>query len=113
MTDRHDRIVNPRSERAINAEPWEPLPWMIKRRCADCRFLFATPADAQSALCPDCTIADRRRRHGRPLRIVRPKQHSLSTPDLTSRRDQRMLIDLAEDYDARAAEAERKAGEEP
>ena len=35
------------------------------------------------------------------------------TRDLTSRRDQRVLIDLAEDYDARAAEAERKAGEEP
>ncbi len=40
--------------RAINAEPWEPLPGMVKRQCPWCRYFFDTPADAPTGLCPDC-----------------------------------------------------------
>jgi hypothetical protein len=39
--------------RAINAEPWEPLPGMIKLRCRDCGYWFAAPA-AGAKRCPDC-----------------------------------------------------------
>jgi hypothetical protein len=28
---------------AINAEPWEPLPDMVKMRCSQCRYWFAAP----------------------------------------------------------------------
>jgi hypothetical protein len=27
--------------RAINAQPWEPLSGMVKKRCSRCRYLFA------------------------------------------------------------------------
>ena len=41
--------------RAVNAEPWEPLPGMVKLRCQVCGYWFAAPAaDAES--CPDCAI---------------------------------------------------------
>jgi hypothetical protein len=43
--------------RAQNAEPWEPLPGMMKKRCSQCRYFFAVPiteAEATSR-CPDCT----------------------------------------------------------
>lgn len=62
--------------RAINAQPWDPLPGMVKRCCDRCAFYFATQADAQLSLCPQCTIAQRRRQHGGPLRIVERKQAS-------------------------------------
>jgi hypothetical protein len=42
--------------RAINAEPWEPMPGMVKQRCSQCSYFFAVPiaaADATSR-CPDC-----------------------------------------------------------
>ena len=32
--------------RAINAEPWEPMPGMVKRQCPDCRYWFAAPASS-------------------------------------------------------------------
>ena len=38
---------------AINAEAWEPPPGMVKRRCNDCRYWFAT-ADVEASQCPDC-----------------------------------------------------------
>jgi|HubBroStandDraft_6_1064221.scaffolds.fasta_scaffold1839215_1 hypothetical protein len=38
--------------RATNAEPWEPLPGMVK--CPACRYFFAAPVAATSLLCPDC-----------------------------------------------------------
>jgi predicted Zn-ribbon and HTH transcriptional regulator len=43
--------------RATNAEPWEPLPGMVKKRCSQCRYLFAVPlAEAEAtSRCPDCT----------------------------------------------------------
>ena len=27
--------------RVVNAEPWEPLPGMVKRECPECRYFFA------------------------------------------------------------------------
>jgi hypothetical protein len=42
--------------RAINAQPWQPLPGMLKKRCSRCSFFFAVPvteADTTSR-CPDC-----------------------------------------------------------
>ena len=42
--------------RAINAEPWEPEPGMVKKQCSRCRYFFAVPltgAEATSC-CPDC-----------------------------------------------------------
>jgi hypothetical protein len=44
--------------RAANAEPWEPMPGMVKRQCPQCRSLFAAPVAAgedRTLLCPDCS----------------------------------------------------------
>jgi hypothetical protein len=40
--------------RPVNAEPWEPMPGMVKRQCPECRFLFAARASGQEPRCPDC-----------------------------------------------------------
>jgi hypothetical protein len=40
--------------RAINAEPWEPLPGMVKLQCAWCHYLFAAPVGSEELRCPDC-----------------------------------------------------------
>jgi ribosomal protein S27E len=43
--------------RAINEEPWEPLPGMVKVRCEDCEYWFATPKRARKFMarkCPEC-----------------------------------------------------------
>ena len=40
--------------RAINAQPWEPMPGMVKRQCPWCRYFFAAPADSHEPRCPDC-----------------------------------------------------------
>ena len=46
--------------RAVNAEPWEPMPGMVKVRCAACRFWFATPTvDAETYV--ECAIRLRKR----------------------------------------------------
>jgi hypothetical protein len=42
------------SSRAINAQPWGPMPRMEKRQCPNCRYFFAAPADAEEPRCPDC-----------------------------------------------------------
>jgi hypothetical protein len=48
------------TDRAINAEPWQPLPGMVKLHCSDCRYWFAAPHhDAER--CPDCEIREQRR----------------------------------------------------
>ena len=39
--------------RAVNAEPWEPLPGMVKRECPECRYVFAAPASSQELRCQD------------------------------------------------------------
>jgi hypothetical protein len=48
--------------RAINAEPWEPMPGMVKRQCPWCRYFFAAPAHSHEPRCPDCTRANSPRR---------------------------------------------------
>ena len=48
------RQVNEVTARAINAEPWEPLPGMVKRRCEDCGYWFAVRPERSAACCPDC-----------------------------------------------------------
>ena len=40
--------------RAINAEPWEPMPGMVKRQCPKCRYWFAAVPDTEETCCPDC-----------------------------------------------------------
>jgi ribosomal protein L36 len=59
MTRRY--VCNPTipEARRINAEPWDPLPGMVKRQCDDCEFWFAT-ANRGQEYCPDCQ--DMRRR---------------------------------------------------
>jgi len=42
--------------RAINAEPWEPFPGMVKRKCPKCRYFFASPADSTEQRCADCAV---------------------------------------------------------
>jgi hypothetical protein len=43
-------------EAPINAEPWEPLPGMVKKRCSQCHYWFAVLAAEAEATsrCPDC-----------------------------------------------------------
>ena len=47
--------------RRINAEPWEPLPGMTKKRCSQCRYWFAVKAELaeRTATCPNCAPAQR------------------------------------------------------
>ena len=40
--------------RAINAQPWVPLPGLVKRQCPQCRYFFAAPADSSERRCLDC-----------------------------------------------------------
>lgn len=40
--------------RAINAEPWNPLPGMVKRQCPECRYFFATWPKSKEERCQDC-----------------------------------------------------------
>jgi hypothetical protein len=48
--------------RAVNAQPWEPPPGMLKRQCPNCRYFFAAPSVEHEAmlLCPDCAAAGTR-----------------------------------------------------
>ena len=46
--------------RAINAEPWEPLPGMTKAQCPQCRYFFAVPVAATTLLCADCAAVGTR-----------------------------------------------------
>jgi hypothetical protein len=46
--------------RAINAEPWEPPPGMVKLRCADCHYWFAA-RDVSAERCADCCAILQRR----------------------------------------------------
>jgi len=54
--------------RAINAQPWEPLPGMLKRRCLRCRYVFAVRLEEAeaTATCPDCAPSQTRRRSNNP-----------------------------------------------
>jgi hypothetical protein len=55
--------------RALNAEPWEPMPGMVKRQCPECCYYFAAASDREEPRCPDCAsegtrIRDNLRRQG-------------------------------------------------
>jgi hypothetical protein len=49
--------------RRVNAEPWQPLPGMVKLCFPDCRYWFAVAvvvAETEPApCCPDCTAPPR------------------------------------------------------
>jgi hypothetical protein len=45
---------NEATTRAINEQPWEPMPGMVKRQCPDCRYWFAAPASSQELRSQDC-----------------------------------------------------------
>ncbi len=49
--------------RAINAEPWDPPPGMVKKRCSACLYLFAVLVEEAEATsrCPDCVILGAKR----------------------------------------------------
>jgi hypothetical protein len=42
------------TSRAVNAEPWEPMPSMVKRQCPWCQHFFAAPQESHEPRCPDC-----------------------------------------------------------
>jgi hypothetical protein len=52
--------VRAKTERAINAKPWEPLPGMVKLQCQECSYWFAAPHRGVER-CPDCEIREQRR----------------------------------------------------
>ena len=39
--------------RRVNAQPWEPMPGMVKLRCTGCRYWFAA-SDPRTPRCQDC-----------------------------------------------------------
>jgi hypothetical protein len=45
--------------RAINAQPWEPLPGMLKRRCLRCRYVFAVRLEVAVQQLEDLTTRNR------------------------------------------------------
>ena len=40
--------------RAINAQPWVPLPGLVKRQCPQCRYFFASPVESTERRCANC-----------------------------------------------------------
>jgi hypothetical protein len=42
--------------RAVNAEPWEPPPGMVKLQCPECQYFFAAypPDPGVVTVCFDC-----------------------------------------------------------
>jgi hypothetical protein len=53
-----------KDERAVNAEPWEPMPGMVKQQCPECRYFFAAPVASAEPLCPDCAMPSRAAKSG-------------------------------------------------
>jgi hypothetical protein len=47
-------------DRRINAQPWEPLPGMVKLRCTDCHFWFAARSP-DTERCADCALLHQRK----------------------------------------------------
>ena len=56
----NDELDAEASARAVNAEPWEPPPGMVKRQCPRCRYYFAALPDTDEPHCADCAITCRR-----------------------------------------------------
>jgi len=50
------------TSRAVNAQPWNPPPGMLKRQCPRCRYWFAVPTDSHEERCPDCATSGSRAR---------------------------------------------------
>jgi hypothetical protein len=48
--------LNETAARAVNAEPWQPPPGMVKRQCPRCRYFFATLPDTDGPHCADCRV---------------------------------------------------------
>jgi len=44
---------------AINAEPWDPLPGMEKRRCPVCAYLYASQPERAEQRCHTCVVRGR------------------------------------------------------
>jgi hypothetical protein len=42
------------TSRAVNAEPWDPMPGMEKRQCHNCRYWFAADPENEGRRCQDC-----------------------------------------------------------
>ena len=40
------------SSRAVNAQPWDPPPGMVKRQCPWCRYYFAATSGRRRATLP-------------------------------------------------------------
>jgi hypothetical protein len=55
-----DEPLGEATARAINAEPWQPMPGMVKRQCPECRYWFATWPQREQERCPDCASAGAR-----------------------------------------------------
>jgi hypothetical protein len=69
MTRRGGGNPKIRRARAVNAEPWEPLPGMVKKQCIQCEFWYATDRRGQE-LCHDCEDRSRRNRiYGQPRSV--------------------------------------------
>jgi hypothetical protein len=65
MTDKVQTAAELEQEaRTTNAEPWEPLPGMVKKRCLRCRYLFAVSLEEAeaTATCPNCAPSQTRKR---------------------------------------------------
>jgi hypothetical protein len=68
--------------RAINAQPWEPLPGMAKLRCTDCLFWFASH-DVVAERCANCCAILQRRRLA--LEVTRKATRDAACRDGNSR----------------------------
>jgi hypothetical protein len=42
------------TSRAVNAQPWEPMPGMVKRQCPECRYFYAADPANRERRCQDC-----------------------------------------------------------
>ena len=47
-------------DRRNNAQPWQPLPGMVKLRCIECHYWFAARSP-DIERCPDCELRHQRR----------------------------------------------------
>jgi len=63
--------------RQVNAEPWDPLPGMVKLKCVECEFWYAEPDPrVRVPFCQDCKHLKRR---GLSYRSQRSRPRSDST----------------------------------
>jgi hypothetical protein len=67
--------------RATNAQPWEPLSGMVKKRCLKCLYLFAVRLEEAetTSTCPDC--APSQTGSGRTIRRPDPTKKAAGGTD--------------------------------